>query len=143
MRKIVETRSSLSNTIKDTSTIMRNPSLHNSDKGVTHDCASILDSIAKETSCFHYFSHGASLHRHSFSRMIFTLVYSMIVTNSMCIVISGVGRTIPQCLQVHPFPLSYAAITSGYHFKALLIQNLLMTLLTYNQTKVCVYTSFY
>ena len=25
-----------------------------------HDCASILDSIAKKTSCFHYFSHGAS-----------------------------------------------------------------------------------
>ena len=74
MRKIVETRSSLSNTIKDTSTIMRNPSLHNSDKGVTHDCASILDSIAKGTSYFHYFSHGTSLHRHSFSRMIFTLV---------------------------------------------------------------------
>ena len=70
MRKIVETRSSLSNTIKDT---MRNPSLHNSDKGA-HDCASILDSIAKGTSCFHYFSHGASLHRHSFSRMIFTPV---------------------------------------------------------------------
>ena len=46
MGKIVETRSSLSNTIKDTSTIMRNPSLHNSEKGVTHDCASILDSIA-------------------------------------------------------------------------------------------------
>ena len=74
MRKIVETRSSLSNTIKDTSTIMRNPSLHNSEKGVMHDCASILDSIAKGTSCFHYFSHGASLHPHSFSRMIFTLV---------------------------------------------------------------------
>ena len=74
MRKIVETRSPLSNTIKDTSTIMRNPSLHNSDKGVTLDCASILDSIAKGTSCFHYFSHGTSLHRHSFSRMIFTLV---------------------------------------------------------------------
>ena len=95
MRKIVETRSSLSTTIKDTSTIMRNPSLHNSDKGVTHDCAStimrnpslhnsdkgvthdcasILDSIAKGTSCFHYFSHGTSLHRHSFSRMIFILV---------------------------------------------------------------------
>ena len=57
----------LSNTIKDTSTIILNPSLHNSDKGVTHDCASIFDSIAKGTSCFHHFSHGASLHRHSFS----------------------------------------------------------------------------
>ena len=74
MRKIVETRSSLSNTMKDTSTIIRNPSLQNSDKGVMHDCASILNSIAKGTSCFHYFSHGASLHRHSFSRMMFTLV---------------------------------------------------------------------
>ena len=38
---------------------------------VTHDCASILDSIAKGTPCFHCFLHGASLHRHS---MIFTLV---------------------------------------------------------------------
>ena len=33
---------------------------------------SILDSIAKKTSCSHCFSHGASL---SFSRMIFTLVH--------------------------------------------------------------------
>ena len=41
---------------------------------VMHDCASILDSIAKEIACFHYFSHGASLHHCSFSRMIFTLV---------------------------------------------------------------------
>ena len=30
------------------------PTLH-SGKGVTHDCASILDSIAKGTSCFHHF----------------------------------------------------------------------------------------
>ena len=34
MRKIVETRNHLSNTIKETSTIMRNPSLHNSGKGL-------------------------------------------------------------------------------------------------------------
>ena len=34
----------------------------------------LLDSIAKKTSCFHYFSHGASLHHCSFSTMIFTLV---------------------------------------------------------------------
>ena len=47
--------------------------------GVTHDCASILDSIAKKTSCFHYFSHGASLHHCSFSRMIFTLVSRIFV----------------------------------------------------------------
>ena len=57
MQKIVETRSSLSNTIKYTSTIMSNPSLHIPSEGVTHDCASILDSIAKGTSCFHYFLH--------------------------------------------------------------------------------------
>ena len=42
-----------------------------------HDCASILDSVAKGTdsvakeTCF---SHGASLHRLSFSSMIITLV---------------------------------------------------------------------
>ena len=41
---------------------------------VMHDCASILDSISKKTSCFNYFSHGASLHQYSFSRMIFTQV---------------------------------------------------------------------
>ena len=35
MRKSVETRSLLSNTIKDTSTIMRNPSLHIQTKGYT------------------------------------------------------------------------------------------------------------
>ena len=53
------------------------------DKGVTHDCASILDSIAKGTSCFHYFSHGTSLHRHSFSRMIFTLVSHIFIGNAV------------------------------------------------------------
>ena len=36
---------------------------------------SILDSIAKGTSCSHSFSHGAALHHLTFSRMIFTLVY--------------------------------------------------------------------
>ena len=71
MRIIVETRSLLSNTIKDTSTIMRNPLSEYAGRGY----ASILDSIAKKTSCFHYYSHGASLHHCSFSRMIFTLVY--------------------------------------------------------------------
>ena len=35
------------NMMKDTSTIMCNPSLHNSGKRVTYDCASILDRIAK------------------------------------------------------------------------------------------------
>ena len=64
---------------------VRNPSLHNPDKGVTHDCASILDSIAKGTSCFHYFSHGTSLHCHSFSRMIFTLVVLYTVDINACV----------------------------------------------------------
>ena len=34
---------------------------------VTHDFASILDSIAKKTFCSYYFWHGASLHHRSFS----------------------------------------------------------------------------
>ena len=79
MRKMVETRSLLSNTIKDTSTIVRNPLSEYVLGGVTPDCASILDSIAKKTSCFHYFSHGASLHHCSFSRMIFALVSCIFV----------------------------------------------------------------
>ena len=75
MRKTVGTRSLLSNTIKDTSTIMRNPSLYKySGKGLRM-IVLVSDSIAKKTSCSHCFSHGASLHQHSFSRMIFTLVY--------------------------------------------------------------------
>ena len=39
-----------------------------------HDCAIVSLIVAKKTSCSHCFSHGASLHQHSFSRMIFTLV---------------------------------------------------------------------
>ena len=73
MRKTAGIRSLLSNTIKDTSTIMRNPFLHIQAKG--YALYSIFDSIAKKTSYSHCFSHGASLHQHSFSRMIFTLVY--------------------------------------------------------------------
>ena len=46
-----------------------------------HDCASILDSSAKGTSCFYYFSHGASLHPHSFSRMIFSLVSPIFIAS--------------------------------------------------------------
>ena len=40
---------------------------------------SILDSIAKKASCSHCFSHVTSLHQHSFSRMIFTLVSRIFV----------------------------------------------------------------
>ena len=75
MQKIVETRSSLSNAIKYTSTIMRNRPYIYSGKGVTHDCASILDSIAKGTSCFHYFLHGASLHPHSFILHLLHIIF--------------------------------------------------------------------
>ena len=42
---------------------------------VTHDCGSILDSVAKKTSCY---SHTAPLHHYSFSCMIFALVYTNI-----------------------------------------------------------------
>ena len=48
------------------------------------DCASILYSIAKKTSCFHCFSHGASLHHRSFSRMIFTLVIYILAKRCIC-----------------------------------------------------------
>ena len=56
MRKIVrvETRKSLP------STIMRNPSLNIQAKDFTHDCASILGSIAKGISLFYDFSHSES-----------------------------------------------------------------------------------
>ena len=50
-------------------------------KGVTHDCASILDTIAKGTSCFHYILHGASLHPHSF---IITLVKYIYTPSDRC-----------------------------------------------------------
>ena len=64
--KIVETRSALSN---DTSTIMRNPSLHNMFRQkVTHDytIANILDSISKQTSCSHYSLRGSSVYTSPF-----------------------------------------------------------------------------
>ena len=35
--------------------------------------------LLRKTSCFHHFSHGASLHHCSFSRMIFTLVSRIFV----------------------------------------------------------------
>ena len=37
---------------------------------VMHDCASILDSIAKGSPCFHDFSHGASLYVHIQSSLV-------------------------------------------------------------------------
>ena len=40
---------------------------------------SLIVLLRIKTSCFHYFSHGASLHHCSFSRMIFTLVSRILV----------------------------------------------------------------
>ena len=40
-----------------------------------HDCASILDNIAKKTSCSHCFSHGTYISIHSF---FFTYFYEAI-----------------------------------------------------------------
>ena len=61
----------LSNTIKDTSTIMRNPSLHNSGIGLRMIVLVSLIVLLRGYPCFHDFSHGASLHPYSF---IFPLV---------------------------------------------------------------------
>ena len=93
MRKVG--RKFLSNTIKDTSTIMRNPSLHIQAKGYAY-------SIAKKTSCSHYFLHSASLHHLTFSIMIFTLVYTWLTTNCNILTVSATTvavsevNTVPQ-----------------------------------------------
>ena len=63
MRKIVETRNPLSNTIKDTSTIMRNPLPELCREGLR---MIVLVSLIMGFPCFHDFSHGASLHQYSF-----------------------------------------------------------------------------
>ena len=63
MRKII-TISLLSNAIKDTKSCIT-LCLNIMSGEFTHDCASILDSIAKKSSCSHDFLHGASLHQHS------------------------------------------------------------------------------
>ena len=57
----------LSNTIKDTSTIMRNPSLHNSGKGLRMIVLVSLIVLLRGYPCFHDFSHGASLYPYSFN----------------------------------------------------------------------------
>ena len=66
MGKIVETRSSLRNTIKD---IKHKPFAWTYYVGRVY-----LDSIAKGTFCFHNFSHDASLHHHSFRINCFILL---------------------------------------------------------------------
>ena len=53
------------------STIMRNPSLHNSGKGLRMIVLVSLIVLLRGYPCFHDFSHGASLHPYSF---IFPLV---------------------------------------------------------------------
>ena len=56
----------LSNTIKDTSTIMRNPSLHDSGKGLRMIVLVSLIVLLRGFPCFHDFLHGASyIHIHS------------------------------------------------------------------------------
>ena len=84
MRKAVGTRSLLSNTIKDATTIMRTPlpeyvgrHLHlllyiihvhvHAGERVHIVVPSILDSNAKGTSCSHDFSHTAPLHHYNYS----------------------------------------------------------------------------
>ena len=57
-------RNPLSNTFKDTSTIMRNPSLHGSGIGLR---MIVLVSLIVLLRGFHDFSHGASLHPYSFN----------------------------------------------------------------------------
>ena len=77
MQKIVETRSSLSNTIKYASTIMRNPSLHKlRQMGLRMIVLVYLIVLLREL-CFHYFLHGASLH--------FTLVYKQVNEKNLSI----------------------------------------------------------
>ena len=62
MRKIVGTRSLLSNTIKDTTTIIRNPLPGYVGQGYAWLCYSILDSIAKKTSIFRMVHPYISIH---------------------------------------------------------------------------------
>ena len=64
MLKIVETRNSLSTSIKDTSTIMRNPLPEYMKGRGTHIFASIL---LRNLLVSTIFLHGVSLHHHSFS----------------------------------------------------------------------------
>ena len=66
-KKLWKKGNPLSNTIKDTSTIMRNPSLHSSDKGLRMIVLVSLIVLLRGFPCFHDFSHGASLHPYSFN----------------------------------------------------------------------------
>ena len=76
---------------------------------------SILDSIAKVTSCFHYFSHGATLHRHSFSCMIFNpravIVLSLFVGRSVS---RSVCRSVCVCVCPQFFSAALAAMIVKY-----------------------------
>ena len=50
----------------------------------THDCASILDGVAKMTSCSHYFCHVPFVNHHSFIKMFFTLVAHFRCSYMLC-----------------------------------------------------------
>ena len=56
----METRKPHSNTIKDTTTIMHNPSLHNSGKGLCMIMLVSLTVLLRGFPCFHDCSYGAS-----------------------------------------------------------------------------------
>ena len=57
----------LSNTIKDTSTIMRNPLPESCREGLRMSVLVSLIVLLRGFPCFHDFLHGASLHPHSYN----------------------------------------------------------------------------
>ena len=57
----------LGNTIKDTSTIMRNPFPELCREGLRMIVLVSLIVLLRGFPCFHHFSHGASLHPYSFT----------------------------------------------------------------------------
>ena len=95
----------LSNTIKDTSTIMHNPSLHSLDKGLRMIVLISLIVLLRGFPCFHDFSHGASLHPYSF---IFALVY---IYNIVC----NASAHAHTCLRSGPRAY-YATILYSYNY---------------------------
>ena len=55
--------------------------------GVTHDCASILDSIAKGTSCFHYFAELCRVGLHMIVLVyLIVLLRELLVSTTFCMV---------------------------------------------------------
>ena len=65
----------LSNTIKDTSTIMRNPLPESCREGLRMIVLVSLIVLLRGFPCFHDFLHGASLHPHSFNKLFLHLFH--------------------------------------------------------------------